>query len=200
MSYNPGANWVDRLPKATTEDSAPISPRTVPSTLASQFEDSASRVSLGPSSDTGVPGRLYDNLVPSNVDDVAQTVSSDIFADQEPQDADQAFSETFSELVQPFDAWSWPSTSDAAWPLNTPLIPETPSDRSLQRSTSSRARGSKQLLRRFYQIPSAVPRPLQLEATRLVEHYFSGICSLYSCFDSPLNPFRTSVSRHLQLL
>ena len=189
-------NWCDHPTEATTQDPAPTNPRTVPSTGIGQLEDSASEpVSVGSSSDTAIPSRLYNDLDQSNDDHVAQTVSSDTVADQQQQYIDQSFSESFSDFIQPFDTWS--STSDAALPQDTRLLPETPSDKSSLRSSSSRARGSKQLLRRFYQIPSAVPRPLQLEATRLVEHYFSGVCSLYSCFDSPLNPFRTSVNGKL---
>lgn len=43
--------------------------------------------------------------------------------------------------------------------------------------------------------PTTVLPPLTHTSTRLVEHYFSTVCGLYSCFDSSLNPFRYLVDQ-----
>jgi len=55
-------------------------------------------------------------------------------------------------------------------------------------------RGIRDLLSRFYATSPSVPSPLVHHATKLVEHYFSATCGIYSCFDSFLNPFRYTVS------
>lgn len=64
-------------------------------------------------------------------------------------------------------------------------------------STDRRNRGKdiRGLLRKFYTTSPSVPSTLVHHATRLVEHYFSTICGIYSCFDSFLNPFRYTVSQ-----
>ena len=55
-------------------------------------------------------------------------------------------------------------------------------------------RDIRSLLTNFYTTSPSVPFPLVHHATKLVEHYFSTICGIYSCFDSFLNPFRYTVS------
>ncbi|TKX19195.1 fungal specific transcription factor domain-containing protein 82 [Elsinoe australis] len=61
---------------------------------------------------------------------------------------------------------------------------------SQQTSSSPAASG---LLGTFYRLsqPSLTAR---FSGEHFVNHYFTEVCSLYSCFDSPLNPFRTIVS------
>lgn len=59
----------------------------------------------------------------------------------------------------------------------------------------SRRKDIRGLLRKFYATSPSIPFPLVHHATKLVEHYFSKICGIYSCFDSFLNPFRYTVSQ-----
>jgi len=61
-------------------------------------------------------------------------------------------------------------------------------------STNAKRRDIRGLLSKFYATSPSVPFPLVHHATKLVEHYFSTICGIYSCFDSFLNPFRYTVS------
>ncbi|KAI4750486.1 hypothetical protein E4T52_16949 [Aureobasidium sp. EXF-3400] len=54
----------------------------------------------------------------------------------------------------------------------------------------------KSLLRAYYRMATpAITRSLQNDSTGLVEHYFRDVCSLYSSFDSKLNPFRTVIGK-----
>ena len=58
------------------------------------------------------------------------------------------------------------------------------------------SRLSRSLLLNYYRIPNASPPPSLNEThTMLVEHYFRDVCTLYSSFDSSLNPFRASIGR-----
>ena len=58
------------------------------------------------------------------------------------------------------------------------------------------SRLSRSLLLNYYRIPSTSLSPsLHGTHTMLVEHYFRDVCTLYSSFDSSLNPFRTSIGR-----
>ncbi|KAF2488902.1 hypothetical protein BU16DRAFT_216251 [Lophium mytilinum] len=52
------------------------------------------------------------------------------------------------------------------------------------------SRLSRSLLLDYYRLP-----PSSNTHTMLVEHYFSDVCSLFSSFDSPLNPFRVTIAR-----
>lgn len=58
------------------------------------------------------------------------------------------------------------------------------------------SRLSRSLLLNYYRIPNAPLSPSLNEThTMLVEHYFRDVCTLYSSFDSSLNPFRASIGR-----
>lgn len=61
------------------------------------------------------------------------------------------------------------------------------------RSPSEFATESASLLQTFYRlsVPSAVPG---FSDDDLVSHYFQNVCTLYSCFDSDINPFRSLVA------
>jgi hypothetical protein len=52
------------------------------------------------------------------------------------------------------------------------------------------ARLSRSLLLDYYRLP-----PTSNTHTMLVQHYFSDVCSLFSSFDSSLNPFRVTIGR-----
>lgn len=56
-------------------------------------------------------------------------------------------------------------------------------------SQSQEIPAANSLLGTFYRLSSPSPTP-QFSDEHLVRHYFNEICSLYSCFDSLLNPFR----------
>ena len=62
----------------------------------------------------------------------------------------------------------------------------------LASQTSARPSTSS-LLARFYRLPAPVSDPVISEAY-LVRYYFSEVCSLYACFDSDLNAFRSRVA------
>ncbi|KAF2222744.1 fungal-specific transcription factor domain-containing protein [Elsinoe ampelina] len=53
----------------------------------------------------------------------------------------------------------------------------------------------RKLLTQFYTTHPKLSYPLFHQGTKLVEHYFTKICALYSCFDSFLNPFRSIVGQ-----
>lgn len=58
------------------------------------------------------------------------------------------------------------------------------------------SRLSRSLLLNYYRIPNTSLSPSLNEThTMLVEHYFRDVCTLYSSFDSSLNPFRASIGR-----
>lgn len=60
----------------------------------------------------------------------------------------------------------------------------------------SNSRLSRSLLLDYYRLPNTSLTPsLNDTHTMLVEHYFRDVCTLYSSFDSSLNPFRVSIGR-----
>ncbi|KAF2476333.1 uncharacterized protein BDR25DRAFT_252259, partial [Lindgomyces ingoldianus] len=63
-----------------------------------------------------------------------------------------------------------------------------------------KSRLSRSLLLDYYRLPSPSPAsssPDDIESI-LVQHYFKDVCVLFSSFDSPLNPFRTTIGRLFQ--
>lgn len=55
---------------------------------------------------------------------------------------------------------------------------------------------SKALLRTYWRLPQATPQTGLMDTeSYLVQHYFQDVCTIFSSFDSNLNPFRMSVSR-----
>lgn len=62
-------------------------------------------------------------------------------------------------------------------------------------TTPDPGRGS--CLETFYRMSSPTPYA-RFSADHLVKHYFTDVCSLVSCFDSSLNPFRTLVAEELK--
>ncbi|OCK83776.1 hypothetical protein K432DRAFT_321533 [Lepidopterella palustris CBS 459.81] len=55
---------------------------------------------------------------------------------------------------------------------------------------------SRSLLRNYYRLPSVSLNSYFNDTnTMLVEHYFRDVCTLFSSFDSSLNPFRVSIGR-----
>jgi hypothetical protein len=63
------------------------------------------------------------------------------------------------------------------------------------RETSPRL--SRSLLLDFYRLPNPSPSPSSADdvGALLVQHYFDNVCAVFSSFDSPLNPFRTTIAR-----
>ncbi|KAF2819865.1 hypothetical protein CC86DRAFT_361233 [Ophiobolus disseminans] len=59
---------------------------------------------------------------------------------------------------------------------------------------------SRSLLLDFYRLPSPSPNPSSSDDIEsvLIQHYFKDVCSAFSCFDSVLNPFRTTIGRVYQ--
>ncbi|KAF2003821.1 hypothetical protein P154DRAFT_486003 [Amniculicola lignicola CBS 123094] len=58
---------------------------------------------------------------------------------------------------------------------------------------------SRSLLLDYYRIPNPSPAAsLDDVESILVQHYFKDVCVLFSSFDSPLNPFRTTIGRLFQ--
>ncbi|KAF2100044.1 hypothetical protein NA57DRAFT_38240 [Rhizodiscina lignyota] len=55
---------------------------------------------------------------------------------------------------------------------------------------------SKALLRTFYRLPPATPQAALMDTgSYLIQHYFQDVCTIFSSFDSSLNPFRMTISR-----
>ncbi|KAF1913721.1 fungal-specific transcription factor domain-containing protein [Ampelomyces quisqualis] len=67
-------------------------------------------------------------------------------------------------------------------------------------SRESSPRLSRSLLLDFYRLPSpsTSPSPSDDMESLLVQHYFKNVCAAFSCFDSVLNPFRSSIGRIYQ--
>ncbi|KAJ4357451.1 uncharacterized protein N0V89_002026 [Didymosphaeria variabile] len=65
---------------------------------------------------------------------------------------------------------------------------------------SSSPRLSRSLLLDFYRLPSPSPSATTADDIEsvLIQHYFKEVCGRFSCFDSHLNPFRTTISRIYQ--
>ncbi|KAL6151299.1 hypothetical protein ACJQWK_10463 [Exserohilum turcicum] len=68
-------------------------------------------------------------------------------------------------------------------------------DRDSTRESSPRL--SRSLLLDLYRLPSPSPNPSSSGDVEslLVQHYFKDVCAVFSAFDSPLNPFRTTIGR-----
>ncbi|XP_014552533.1 hypothetical protein COCVIDRAFT_110044 [Bipolaris victoriae FI3] len=68
-------------------------------------------------------------------------------------------------------------------------------DRDTNRESSPRL--SRSLLLDLYRLPSPSPSPTSSDDVEslLVQHYFKDVCAIFSSFDSPLNPFRTTIGR-----
>ncbi|USP82611.1 hypothetical protein yc1106_09885 [Curvularia clavata] len=68
-------------------------------------------------------------------------------------------------------------------------------DRDSTRESSPRL--SRSLLLDLYRLPSPSPSPSSSDDVEslLVQHYFKDVCAIFSSFDSPLNPFRTTIGR-----
>lgn len=62
-------------------------------------------------------------------------------------------------------------------------------------ASRDKRRDVRKLLTRFYTTQPKLTYPLFHQGTKLVEHYFSTICAVYSCYDSFMNPFRSVVSQ-----
>jgi hypothetical protein len=67
-------------------------------------------------------------------------------------------------------------------------------------ATGSSPRLSRSLLLDFYRLPSPSPSATTADDIEsvLIQHYFKEVCGRFSCFDSHLNPFRTTISRIYQ--
>ncbi|PSN69992.1 hypothetical protein BS50DRAFT_301913 [Corynespora cassiicola Philippines] len=67
-------------------------------------------------------------------------------------------------------------------------------------SALSSPRLSRSLLLDFYRLPSPSSSCSRLDDMEsiLVQHYFKDVCVLFSSFDSPLNPYRTTIGRVFQ--
>ncbi|KAL1611891.1 hypothetical protein SLS60_000113 [Paraconiothyrium brasiliense] len=65
---------------------------------------------------------------------------------------------------------------------------------------SSSPRLSRSLLLDFYRLPSPSPSTTTADDIEsvLIQHYFKEVCGRFSCFDSHLNPFRTTIARIYQ--
>ncbi|CAK3932777.1 Hypothetical predicted protein [Lecanosticta acicola] len=101
-----------------------------------------------------------------------------------------------SYLVEDIPCGVPPAADDGLQKPCRPLLQEdetSSSTRENSRSPSEPATESANLLQTFYRlsVPSAVPG---FSDDDLVSHYFNNVCTLYSCFDSDLNPFRTLVA------
>ena len=59
-----------------------------------------------------------------------------------------------------------------------------------------RESGGGSCLETFYRMSMPTPYA-RFSADHLVRHYFTDVCSLVSCFDSPLNPFRKLVANEI---
>lgn len=59
---------------------------------------------------------------------------------------------------------------------------------------------SRSLLLDFYRLPSPSPSTTTADDIEsvLIQHYFKEVCGRFSCFDSHLNPFRTTIGRIYQ--
>lgn len=98
----------------------------------------------------------------------------------------------FPQLPVPWHNNGDPATGDSGSftsPLGDQIHPpvNTPTNNDTERKDS----GS--LLGAFYRLATPTTTARFSEET-LVQHYFSEVCSLYSCFDSDQNPFRTLVA------
>jgi hypothetical protein len=69
--------------------------------------------------------------------------------------------------------------------------------RTLQRFETTTDTGRGSCLETFYRMSSPTPYA-RFSADHLVRHYFTDVCSLVSCFDSSLNPFRTLVAEEIK--
>jgi hypothetical protein len=63
-------------------------------------------------------------------------------------------------------------------------------------SVAAEGHDNSSLLETFYRISPPTPTA-RFSAEHLIQHYFSDVCSLISCFDSQKNPFRTLVADEL---
>ena len=72
----------------------------------------------------------------------------------------------------------------------TPFEPQSMS------SVAAEGHDNSSLLETFYRISPPTPTA-RFSAEHLIQHYFSDVCSLISCFDSQKNPFRTLVADEL---
>jgi hypothetical protein len=79
---------------------------------------------------------------------------------------------------------------DVATSSSMPLL-----DMDSNRESSPRL--SRSLLLDLYRLPSPSPSPSSSDDVEslLVQHYFKDVCAIFSSFDSPLNPFRTTIGR-----
>jgi hypothetical protein len=79
---------------------------------------------------------------------------------------------------------------DIATSSSMPLL-----DMDSNRESSPRL--SRSLLLDLYRLPSPSPSPSSSDDVEslLVQHYFKDVCAIFSSFDSPLNPFRTTIGR-----
>lgn len=67
-------------------------------------------------------------------------------------------------------------------------------------AASQSPRLSRSLLLDFYRLPSPSPSTTSFDDVEslLIQHYFKEVCGRFSCFDSHLNPFRTTIGRIYQ--
>jgi hypothetical protein len=70
----------------------------------------------------------------------------------------------------------------------------------LDREREPSPRLSRSLLLDLYRLPSPSPSPSSSNDVEslLIQHYFKDVCSVFSSFDSVLNPFRTTIGRIYQ--
>ncbi|KAF4555663.1 Beauvericin cluster-specific repressor BEA4-like protein [Elsinoe fawcettii] len=81
------------------------------------------------------------------------------------------------------------SVSTGSAPVSATLMANSSTGRNLNK------KDVRKLLTQFYTTQPKLSYPLFHQGTKLVEHYFSKICAVYSCFDSFLNPFRSVVGQ-----
>lgn len=70
----------------------------------------------------------------------------------------------------------------------------------IEDTASNSPRLSRSLLLDFYRLPSPSPSATSFDDVEslLIQHYFKEVCGRFSCFDSTLNPFRTTIGRIYQ--
>ncbi|KAM5342195.1 hypothetical protein ACJ41O_015226 [Fusarium nematophilum] len=98
---------------------------------------------------------------------------------QTPQESNQIPEPT------PYPSCQEPN-EDELWPNTLLAVPRTGVDVSNRLQTPSQATGSRR------EMPLA--QALQDYTSTLVEYYFKEVCGMMSCYDSQMNPYRTTIS------
>ncbi|KAF4451838.1 Arginine metabolism regulation protein II [Fusarium austroafricanum] len=137
--------------------------------------------------------QLTDAMNPGCMDAQGQEMDSALPLMQFPDDVLHLYPE--QALGQTPDSMTQGSTDERLWTVTT-MAQGQPASQALTRQEPQNQVQQNQVQNQVVEANGEMPlaHALQDYSSVLVEYYFKEVCGLMSCYDSPMNPYRTTIS------